>query len=316
MTVRTVAVTGATGFIGRHMVPALAARGWRVRLLVRRMSPLPTWGAIPLEIELGDLDDAGACARLVRGADAVVHLAGLVKALDRAAFFTVNAEASRRLCEAVAAAGGSPLTVVLLSSLAARRPDLSDYAASKRAGEAAVAALPAGARWAVLRAPAVYGPGDRETLAFFRTVQAGLALLPHGGTGRVSLIHVADLTRAVADMLDRPPPAGVYEIDDGRPGGHALADMNRLAARLLGRTVLPVPTPRALVRMVAATQQFWAQMTGRPAILSAGKVAEIFFPDWSVHDRRLAYLLDFRAEFDLEAGFADTIRWYRAQNWL
>src|SRR6056297_1785498 len=130
------AVTGGTGFLGRYVVRELAAAGWRPRLLVRGDPVHPQLADVDFEIVPGDLSEPQSLRRLVKGASAVVHVAGAVKALRRADFFAVNADGTARLAETTAeAAPGARL--VYVSSLAARAPELSDYAASKAEGERA-----------------------------------------------------------------------------------------------------------------------------------------------------------------------------------
>ena len=151
----SVAVTGATGFVGPHLIAALAKRGWKLRLLIRRWTPLPSLAGVEAEIVLGDLADEAALRRLVDGVDTVIHAAGLIKARAPDDFMTVNRDGTARL-----SALAPEARFILLSSLAAREPALSPYAASTCAAEAAVAG-----KAIAIRAPAVYGPGDRETLA-------------------------------------------------------------------------------------------------------------------------------------------------------
>ena len=306
---RLVAVTGATGFVGPHLVSALARRGWKLRLLVRRWSPLPSLPGVDAEIVLGDLADEAALERLVDGADAVVHAAGLIKARTPADFRTVNAEGTARLSALVPQA-----RFVLLSSLAAREPQLSAYAESKWEAERVVAAREG--PWLVIRAPAVYGPGDRETLAYFRAAARGLAPRPWLDTARLALIHVGDLAEALAAAVERPPSDSVYEIDDGREGGYSYGDMAAAAADALGRKVLPLPIPQAALAIVGWTNGLRQALGGPPQILTGAKVREMFHPDWTVHDRRLAATIGFRARYGLRAGFRDTVFWYRRQQWL
>jgi nucleoside-diphosphate-sugar epimerase len=155
-----------------------------------------------------------------------------------------------------------------------------------------------------------------ETLPFFRWVKRGLAPVPAGGGGRLSLIHVADLCHLLAGVLTRPPADGVYEVDDGNVNGHSLGEMVAVAAGILGRRARTVGVPRTALTGVASAQQLLARVTGRPAILSPGKVREIFHENWVVTDHRLATALGFEPRFDLQAGFADTIGWYARRGWL
>jgi nucleoside-diphosphate-sugar epimerase len=306
---KLVAVTGASGFVGPHLVAALNRHGWTVRLLLRRWSPLPSLAGVAAEIVWGDLSDQGALARLVEGVDAVVHAAGLIKARDPADFFAVNRGGTARL-----AALAPEARFLLLSSLAAREPGLSPYGASKRAAEEALAGR--AGPWLAVRAPAVYGPGDRETLAYFRAAERGIGPSPMGTAARLSLIHVEDLAEALALALDQPLPPSAYEIDDGRAEGYSYADMADAAGQALGRRVTSLPIPRPVMAAVAWLNGVRQALGGPTQILTAGKVAELFHGDWVAHDRRLAAATGFTAHHDLGTGFRDTVLWYRARGWL
>lgn len=306
---RLVAVTGATGFVGPHLVSALARRHFRIRLLVRRWSPMPSLPNVEAEIVLGDLADEAALRRLVDGADVVIHAAGLIKARAPADFMAVNRDGTARLSALAAKA-----RFILLSSLAAREPQLSAYADSKRAAEQVMAER--AGPWLAVRAPAVYGPGDRETLTYFKAAARGLAPQPRGEGVRLSLIHVEDLAEALVRVVEAPPPASVYEIDDGQEGGYGYGDMAAAAGEALGRSVRSVSIPRAAMEVVGWANGLRHALGGATQILTRAKVRELFHPDWAVHDRRLAATIGFRPRYDLKAGFRDTIAWYRQNKWL
>ena len=306
---RLVAVTGATGFVGPHLVAALARRGWKIRLLVRRWSPLPSLAGVEAELVLGDVSDEAALRRLVDGADTVIHAAGLIKARRSSDFRTVNRDGT-----ALVSKLAPTVRFVLLSSLAAREPLLSPYGASKRAAEEAVAGR--SGPWLAVRAPAVYGPGDRETLAYFRAVARGLAPRPNLPDARLSLIHVADFAEALALAVERAPPPSVREIDDGRNGGYGYGDMQAAAEVALGRTARTLAIPRMAMDAVALATRASHVLGGPVQILTPGKVNEIFHSDWTAHDRGLAAAIGFAARYDLASGFGDTILWYRRQGWL
>jgi nucleoside-diphosphate-sugar epimerase len=306
---KLVAVTGATGFVGPHLVAALARHGWKIRLLVRRWSPLPSLAGVEADLVLGDVADEAALRRLVDGADTVIHAAGLIKARRSSDFMAVNRDGT-----ALVSALAPTARFVLLSSLAAREPLLSPYGASKRAAEEVVAGR--SGPWLAVRAPAVYGPGDRETLAYFRAVARGFAPRPSLADARLSLIHAADLAEALALAVERPPPASVYETDDGREGGYGYGDMQAAAQAAVGRTARTLAIPRIAMDGIALVNGVSHALGGPVQILTPGKVNEIFHSDWTVHDRRLAAAIGFRARYDLASGFADTILWYRRHGWL
>lgn len=306
---RLVAVTGATGFVGPSLVAALARRGWKIRLLIRRWSPLPSLDGVEAEVVLGDLSDESTLKRLIEGADTIVHAAGLIKARRPGDFMTVNRDGT-----ALLSALAPEARLILLSSLAAREPQLSPYGASKRAAEGVVAGR--SGPWLTVRAPAVYGPGDRETLAYFRSAAWGLAPRPRLAAARLSLIHVADLAEALALAVERPLSPSICEIDDGREGGYSYRDMAAAAAAALGRTVRSLAIPRLVMDAIAAVNSAGHSLGSPVKILTPGKVNEIFHADWTVHDRRLAAAIGFRPRYDLSSGFADTILWYRRHGWL
>lgn len=304
---RLVAVTGATGFVGPHLVAALARRGWRLRLLVRRWSPLPSLAGVDAELVLGDVSSEQALRQLVAGADAVVHAAGLIKAKADRDFLSVNRDSA-----ALLSALAPDAHMLLLSSLAAREPQLSAYSESKRAGEAVVAGRTG--PWTIVRAPAVYGPGDRETLAYFRAIKSGIAPQPRVPEARLSLIHVADLAEALALAVERLPANSTYEIDDGRT--YTYGDMATAAGEALGRRPWRVAVPRSVMACIARWNELRQALGADAQILTRGKVNEIFHPDWSAPDRRLAAAIGFQPRYDLASGFRDTILWYRAKHWL
>lgn len=312
MGARLAAVTGGTGFLGRHLVRALAEAGWRVRVLARRDPVHPLWRGLEPELVLGDLGDAQSLRRLCGGADAVVHAAGLVKARRTADLRAVNVEGAGRLAAAArAAAPGAAL--VHVSSLAAREPQLSAYARSKLDGEAAVLRAWGGdAR--VVRPCAVYGPGDRETLGLFRAVSGPLAPLP-ATAGHVALVHAADAARAIAALAARPEgPSGPVALCDARGDGYGWREIMAAAAAAVGARPRLLSVPPLVLRAAGRAGDLLRGLGADPTATS-GKVREFLHLDWSVHVAERDP--DAPApRFDLAGGFGDTVAWYRAQGWL
>lgn len=287
---------------------ALAEAGWRVRILARRDPVDPCWAGLEPQVVLGDLSDDRALAALCRGADAVIHGAALVKARSAGEFAAVNREGARRLAEAAHHVGN----VVLVSSLAAREPQLSHYAASKRGAEDAVSAV-LGPRLTVARPPAIYGPGDRELLPVFQAADS-LPILPVlSETARVGMIHVEDAARQIAALAARPAGRPVA-LSDSRPDGYLWRELMAEAARACGRSPRLAPMPKALVRLVGITNDFRAVLGANP-MLTSGKARELLHSDWSIAPlERVAGLPE--PIHTLSDGFAETVRWYRAASWM
>lgn len=313
---RTVAVTGATGFLGRHAVRALAARGWRPRLLVRSQPVHPLWKELEPEIVLGSLSDQAALARLVEGADAVLHIAGLIKARNLGEFMRVNRDGTRLLAETTRERAPSA-HFLAVSSLAAREPDLSDYAASKRAGEDAAFEVLGRERVSVIRPPAIYGPGDRETLVFFQLARGPLIPLLGGPAARMALIHVQDAAAALAGRLEAGPSGQAQAIADDRPQGYGWQQILAAGAVAVGNDhPRYFRVPAGLLKGAGWLGGNAARLAGQPAMLSASKVRELLHEDWGVTEAERWREPGRGPVFGLEDGFRSTADWYREAGWL
>lgn len=298
------AVTGATGFVGRRLVGALADHGWRVRILARQAPPAGPHD----DVISGDLGNAEALRRLTDGAAVVIHCAGLIKARDRAAFHAVNVDGAAAVARASAGR-----RLLLVSSLAAREPSLSAYAESKRAGEEACRAI-AGGALTIVRPPAIYGPGDRATLGIFQAAAASPLLpLPGSPDARLALAHVDDVCAEIAFLAGQPSGPGPYTPAGARPQGYGWREIFSAAAAAVGRHPRRVPAPAWLVRAAGLLADLAALR--EPLMFGSGKAREILHPDWSVSAEELAPGAP-PARFELAEGFADTVAWYRAHGWL
>lgn len=306
----TIAVTGASGFIGRHLTSALLDAGYEVRALTRRPEVLQDHER--LSTIKGGHGDSAALRDIVEGAQSVVHLAGLIKARRKEEFFTVNAGMTRDLLS-LGAELAPDAHFVLISSLAAREPDVGPYGASKAEAEAEVArgALD---RWSILRPPVVYGPGDEETLRFFRAVARGWIPHPAGSPSRVSMIHVSDLVSAILAVLESDPIKGPYELDDGTPRGHSWLELGRVAASVFGRSAKPLGLPRSALWLLGLGNEFAGQLTGEPPMMTRAKVREFFHPDWVAGSPKLVEHIGWRPRVSLEKGFEETIGSYLAKD--
>lgn len=314
----TLALTGATGFIGAAFLRKLTTAGWQVRALHRSAVP-PQRPAAPsgaVEWIRGSLEDMDSLRRLTRGAAAVVHCAGAIRGATAADFRGVNVEGVARLAQA--AGGQRPLPrFLLVSSLAAREPRLSHYAASKRGGEDALRSGAAGMMWTVLRPPAVYGPGDRETLPLVRCMQRGFSPVLGGEGARFALLFVEDLAEAVARLLESEAwPRGPFEIHDGRAGGYAWRDVIQTVARILRKPVRQVNVPHGLLRVAASANLILARAFGYAPMLTPGKVRELTHPDWVCDDAPLRRATGWTPRFLLEAGMRRTLQRLRGGRWL
>jgi uncharacterized protein YbjT (DUF2867 family) len=283
------------------------AAGHELSALTRR----PQAAAPGIDWIAGSLEDHEALVRLVAGADAVIHIAGMVNAPNRAAFEAGNATGTAAVIAAMQRAGVRRL--VHVSSLAAREPGLSDYGWSKAEAERHVTA--SGLDWTMVRPPAIYGPGDAELLEMFQMAARGVVLLPPGG--RLSAIHVEDL----ADLLVRlgarqgdDTRGKIYEVDDATPGGWRYQDFARAIGRAVGRpSVRTVSLPAPLVRLGARIDRL---LRGDKARLTPDRAAYFCHEDWVAQPALQPPAALWRPAIATEQGLAMTAQAYRDRGLL
>src|SRR4051794_1601333 len=272
---RPVFLTGATGFVGSHTARLFLEQGWHVKALVRRPDRP---GLLPAGAEVvpGDLNEAGRYHPALDGCDAVVHVAGLVKARTLAEYRTANAVGAEAVAKAASSACPKAM-LVLVSSQAAAGParhgravteddvpqPVSWYGISKLEGEEAVARQCRGP-WCVVRPCIVYGGGDPGLLELFTTVQSGWAPVVAGGRARVQVIAVQDLARVLVAATARPDLSGQRGFAAAEAITMRQLVMDVAALRTPPPRVVPVPAMavRALGLLESARQ--WATGVARP----------------------------------------------------
>ncbi len=302
-----IALTGATGFVGRTVVSALMAKSHQVSALVRDLSR----ANLPPEVRQvqGDLNNSAALDDLTKNADVIIHIAGVIGALRREDYFFANEQGTKAAAEAASRNGVKRF--VHISSLAAREPELSIYGASKHAGEVAVDKFKSRMSVVILRPPAVYGPGDRGTLPLLRSLTQPLAVIPGTSTSRFSLIYVDDLARIIVDAAEATR-TGVVELDDGQRQGYGWSELAHIASACEQKSITPIFLPKFVAMPVAAIVEAFAKLTGRIPFVSPDKIQQLYYGDWV--SRGDGWPLKEPVGFAL--GFKTTVDWYRQAQWL
>ena len=300
-----VAMTGATGFVGAATLDAALSAGHSIRALTRR----PQRERKGVAWVPGDLADKPALAALCAGAEAIIHIAGVVNAPTRAGFLAGNVEGTRNVVDAAQAAEVGRL--VHVSSLAAREPDLSTYGWSKGVAEQIVEASTL--NWTMVRPPAVYGPGDMEMRDLFRLAARGFALLPP--EGRLSVIEVSDLARLLIVLATTRDHAGrTFEPDDGMAGGWTHRQFARAIGTAVGRArIRTVATPRPLMHLAAGGDRLFRRDKAK---LTPDRVRYFCHPDWVATKQSAPPAALWEPQVPTPDGLRRTAEWYRAQGLL
>ena len=235
----------------------------------------------------------------MRGADAVVHAAGTIRGRNDAAFLAVNRDGTGRLASIVAREAPG-CRFVLLSSQAARCPELSPYAASKLAGEAAMRTALGAVSWVILRPGVVYGPWDEATRSLLRLTNLPLVPVPAAPEPRLSMIHVSDVAAAITAFCAPGPSGAVHELCDAAPEGHAWRHI--VACATTRPTTHFVTVPDKMLLAAGRAADAWSWLAGTPSIFGRGKAREILHRDWRPDATLTVPPAFWRAETGLAAG--------------
>ena len=249
----------------------------------------------------GSLSDPRALDRLCSDCVAVVHAAGVVRGASQADFDRVNVDGTAALVASVNRQQ-SPPRVLLVSSLAAREPQLSWYAASKRGGEECLR-KEQNLDWVILRPPAVYGPGDREMLPVFNMMARGIAPVAGTAEAHIALVHVDDLVEAIIACLHSDAASHrTMSPSDGAPQGYNWHQMAAIVGEVWSRKVRLWRIPAWLLDTVASVNLALSRMHGGAPMLTPAKLRELRHPDWRVDSRELTEVTGWEPKIDLRQG--------------
>lgn len=307
---------------------ALREQGIVPRALVRNSSNVERLTSLGVEQVRGSFADAGSLVRAMAGVDVVLHLAAATRARSEAEYRRANVEAPAAVVEAIRRTGGGPRRLVYMSSMAAAGPSragrpvaeedpprpVTVYGRSKLAGERVVRDAAGDFEVVVIRAPAVYGPRDRDLLIYFRLARLGIVPLPTGPERRVQLVHVRDLARALVASAVTAGAGGIYHVAE--PRDYAWAEVADLIVESVGRPAVRIPVPRWSVWAAAATAEAVTGAMGRASIFSRDKVRELLAPGWLCTTERAREQLGWEARYSLREGLRQTVEWYREHDQL
>ncbi len=319
--IRSVAITGATGFIGRHVAADLVSRGVAVTAIVRPGSP----HQVPPDVAIVRAPlDAAPLREALAGVDAVVHLAGVVSAVSARTFAIVNVEGTRAIAAAARETGAR---LIHVSSLAAAGPapasaphdeddesrPLTAYGASKLASERVVRATP-GLRSIILRPGVVYGPADRAVLPLFQAAQRGLLPLVGRASAAYTFVHVDDMVRAIVAAVERVDAAGTVFVGHRTPVRPA--DLLDAIQAAVGRTAAVMPVPMLLTYGAALAGDLVGRIVRRPMTINLSRYRELAADGFVCRVDRMRDVLGVTASIGLLEGMAQTAEWYRNAGWL
>lgn len=328
MVSHTLLLTGATGFVGSHVVEACKGEGLRLKALVRKQVDAERLEAAGVHCVRGSLENGDALDLAITDADTVLHLAAATKARTPDEYQRANAAGTQAVVEGILRAANRPRRLIYLSSLAAVGPSfdgrpvtrddpprpLTAYGRTKLAGEKACQAVGDLIEVAVLRAPAVYGPRDRDVFEFFRMAKQGVLPLPSGPIRRLQMIHATDLARALVLAATAEHVRGVYHVAEAR--SYEWQEMAHMVAAAVGSRARVITVPAALIATAAAVSETVTGLFGKSTIFNRDKARELLAPGWLCETELARREFGFEAHIPLQAGLNQTAEWYFKNGWL
>ena len=296
---RNIAITGATGFLGKNLTLNLSKNGFNVRGFSR--SEKRSFNRNSVLWFYGKLDDKKITSSFIENCETVIHIAGLTKARKPSDFYKVNRDLTRQfigICK-----DKKIKRFIYISSLAAKEPRISHYSASKKQAEELLDCYRPFMEIIILRPPVIYGPGDKEASILFRMTLMGIVFVPGGRDNRVSMIYVEDLCEAIEACINKNQINYSIEIDDGKDGGYSWAELVETAANVLNKNTRIVYVPDLILWFLGFFGSLYSFIFS-PVMLTLHKVPEILHKEWVSKGHKIK---GWKSKNSINEGFKKTL---------
>ncbi len=325
----TALVTGATGFIGSHLVELLLQKGYSVRCLIRKSSDTKWLNGKQVEYVYGDLFNEEALRDAVRGVEYVFHSAGVTKAKTQEEYYNGNATGTKNILAATATHNHTLKRFVHISSQAAVGPSptqtpitedepshpLTTYGKSKWQAEEECLKMMKTLPITICRPPAVFGPRDKDVFEFFNTMSKGLQPMVGFNEKLVSLVHVSDLVRGFVMAAESSNAVGqTYFIASN--GVYGWKEIGEVTRKVLNKSALRIRLPEFAVYIIATFAEFFALFSSKPALINFEKARDMVQDYWTCDSSKAKRDFGYQQEISLEDGIRGTVEWYKTNGWL
>ncbi len=322
-------VTGATGFIGSHLVEALVQRGAQIRCLVRDKNHLGWVKDSPVEFVVGNCREKNSLQQAVQDVDHVFHLAGATMAIKEKTFFEVNGQGTENLVQACIENNTRLKKFIYISSQAAAGPGRSEgkknesdpcepvspYGKSKLLGEKLALSHSHELPLLILRPCAVYGPRDKGFYTIFKCLSRGINPCLSGHDQHISMCYVQDLVQAILLAAETRTENGeIFFLSDGHD--YRMGEIADTFAQAMEIRALKLRLPKQMLFSLGFLAEGFARLTGKPSIMSRGKVEEMICKNWLCDITKARAVLGFEPRISLAQGAELTVAWYKKENWL
>lgn len=324
-----VLITGASGFLGYHLIQSAIENGLAVYAGVRKNSDIKHLEGLPVQYIFLDYTNEEAITQQLinHEIDSIIHAAGVTKAIGQDTYNQVNAGYTLRLARAAERLGSRFKKMVFISSLAAVGPlseqhhkiiedtlpnPVTAYGRSKLLAEKGLADIDLPV--IILRPTAVYGPRDKDIFILLKTLNNGFDPYIGNFTQQLSFVHAKDVADVAVKALFKKDATGIYNITDGNCyNRYEFSDITR---EILKKKAIRFHLPMQMVRSLAFVLETTNGWLKKPSVLSREKLHELAAKNWICDISKAKKELDFTPKFDLQTGLEDSIAWYTKNNWL
>jgi nucleoside-diphosphate-sugar epimerase len=326
-----VLVTGATGFIGSHVVDTLQNANADIICIARPTSDLRWLKNKDVTIINASLDNPESLKPAVEGVDMIIHVAGLTAARNDEEFLRGNRDSTRNLLELASKYAPNLQRFLHVSSQTVTGPSpsiiepvhedsplypITAYGRSKKAAEEVVREYSQRFPTTIVRPPAVYGERDTAILTFFQSVAKGVVPLIGFDEKKVSLIHGVDLARGIVESAFSPNTIGeTYFISSEE--FYTWKQIAEITKNAFGKSfVLPIRVPHATVMMLAGLSQIFGKFSSKPPVLNYEKGKDLIQPYWICSVEKAKRDFGWKQEISIEEGIKRTVEWYKEHKWI
>jgi nucleoside-diphosphate-sugar epimerase len=324
-----VLITGASGFLGYHLVQSAVEAGMEVFAAVRKNSNIDHLSQFPLKYLFLNYEDPEQMSRLIaeNKIDFIVHSAGVTKAIRQQDYDQVNAAYTINLAKAAENAGGICKKIVFISSLAAVGPlndvqqklteqslphPVTAYGRSKLLAENELAKI--SIPTTILRPTAIYGPRDKDIFIMLKTINNGMDPFIGKIFQQLSFVHAKDVATAAVNSLLLKNAVGIYHITDGNC--YNRYEFSDISKTILQRKAFRFHIPLPLVKSLAFLMEKANSWLNKPSVINREKLQELAAINWICDISKANKELNFTPQFNLKSGLEDTIGWYKKNKWL
>jgi dihydroflavonol-4-reductase len=322
-------VTGATGFVGSHLVEKLLSMNHEVYCLKRKTSNTKWLKGKSVTYIEGDLFDNNALENVIKKVDYLFHVAGVVKSKNKEGFYKANSEATRNLIEIAYKANPNLKRFVHVSSLAACGPNpdekpitedfiprpITTYGLTKRLAEKEILKFKDKLPITIVRPPAIYGPRDTEILIYFKTFSKGLNSIIGFDDKYLSLVYIEDLVQGlVLSMKENIRSGEIYFISSD--GAYNWEQIATITSEIMSKKAIKIRIPHFVVYTTGFFAQMFSVFSKNAATLNLEKCLDITRKRWVCSNEKAKKELNYSPEYSISEGFKKTIEWYKENGWL